>query len=174
VRKAVAAQPVTSFPSGELANQLRMVASMIRAELPTRVYYVAMGGFDTHANQAGQHERLLREFAQAMHAFYRELEAAGHSQRVLSLAFSEFGRRVQQNASGGTDHGAAGPMFLFGPQIRPGLLGNHPSLDRLDQGDLIHQVDFRSVYAAVLEQWMRVDSVAALGARFKPAQILQV
>lgn len=174
VRKAVAARPATSFPPGELANQLRMVASMIRAELPTRVYYVAMGGFDTHANQAGQHERLLREFAQAMHAFYRELEASGHSQRVLSLAFSEFGRRVQQNASGGTDHGTAGPMFLFGPRIRPGLLGNHPSLDRLDQGDLIHQVDFRSIYAAVLEQWMQVDSAAALGARYKPAQILRV
>jgi uncharacterized protein (DUF1501 family) len=174
VRKAVGQRPITSFPGNALARQLKMVAAMVRAELPTRVYYVALGGFDTHANQAGQHERLLREFATAMSAFYRELKATGHQQRVLTVAFSEFGRRVRQNASGGTDHGTAGPMFLFGPQVSPGLIGEHPSLTDLDDGDLIHRVDFRSVYASVLDNWMKIDSAAALGRRFDHAKVLSV
>ena len=95
----------TRFPSGGLANQLRMVAAMIRAGLPTRVYYVGLGGFDTHANQPGRHQNILREFANSIAAFYRELRGLGQSSRVLTLAFSEFGRRVAENASRGTDHG---------------------------------------------------------------------
>ncbi len=173
VRKAVNQQSNTSFPGNGLARQLKMVANMIRAELPTRVYYVALGGFDTHANQAGQHARLLEEFATAMSAFYRELKATGHQERVLTVAFSEFGRRVQQNASGGTDHGTAGPMFLFGPQVSPGLIGEHPSLTDLDDGDLIHRIDFRSVYASVLDNWMKIDSAAALGKPFDHANVLR-
>jgi len=174
VRKAVDQRSNTPFPRNPLARQLQMVAAMIRAELPTRVYYVAMGGFDTHANQGGQHAGLLDEFARSMSAFYHELKATGHRQRVVTLAFSEFGRRVRQNASGGTDHGTAGPMFLFGEQVRPGLLGEHPSLTRLDDGDLAYTVDFRSVYASVLDQWMKIDSAAALGRRFKHANVLRV
>ncbi len=174
VRKAVGESSLTSFPGNSLARQLKMVAAMVRAELPTRVYYVAMGGFDTHANQTGQHARLLDEFATAMDAFYKELKATGHQQRVLTVAFSEFGRRVKQNASGGTDHGTAGPMFLFGPQVKSGLVGKHPSLSKLDDGDLIHHTDFRSVYASVLDQWMKIDSTAALGKPYKPANVLRV
>ncbi|MEZ6190276.1 MAG: DUF1501 domain-containing protein [Phycisphaerales bacterium] len=172
VRKAVGHKSETSFPSNGSARQLKMVAAMIRAELPTRVYYVAMGGFDTHANQVGQHERLLGEFAQAMSAFYDELKATGHRQRVVSIAFSEFGRRVKQNASGGTDHGTAGPMFVFGEQVNPGLIGKHPSLTDLDDGDLKHKIDFRSVYANVLDNWMKIDSTAVLGDRFDHAKAL--
>lgn len=174
VRKAVGESSLTSFPGNSLARQLKMIAAMVRAELPTRVYYVAMGGFDTHANQAGQHARLLDEFATAMDAFYKELKATGHQQRVLTVAFSEFGRRVKQNASGGTDHGTAGPMFLFGPQVKSGLVGKHPSLSKLDDGDLVHHTDFRSVYASVLDQWMKIDSTAALGKPYKPADVLRV
>jgi uncharacterized protein (DUF1501 family) len=174
VRNAVHQNPVTSFPGNSLARQLKMIAAMVRAELPTRVYYVAMGGFDTHANQAGQHARLLNEFASAMSAFYKELKATGHQQRVLTVAFSEFGRRVKQNASGGTDHGTAGPMFLFGPQVNPGLIGQHPSLSKLDDGDLIHHTDFRSVYASVLDNWMKIDSAATLGKSFRHANVLRV
>lgn len=174
VRRAVDQRPATSFPGNSLSRQLQMIAAMIRADLPTRVYYVAMGGFDTHANQAGQHARLLDEFATAMSAFYRELEATGHQQCVLTAAFSEFGRRVQQNASGGTDHGTAGPMFLFGPQVNPGLIGEHPSLTDLDDGDLRHHTDFRSVYASILDNWMKIDSTAALGKPFKHANVLRV
>lgn len=172
IRRAVAQGPTTSFPGGRLANQLQMVAAMIRANLPTRVYYVGLGGFDTHANQPGRHQGILRQFAESVRDFYRELKAIGQDGRVLTLAFSEFGRRVAQNASGGTDHGAAGPMFLFGDMIRPGLLGKHPSLSRLNRGDLIHTVDFRSIYTSVLEQWLKTDSHKVLGKRFRPAEVL--
>ncbi len=174
IRHAVNQNAETAFPRTGLAQQLRMVASMIRAELPTRVYYVAMGGFDTHANQAGQHTRLLNEFSQAVSAFYAELKATGQRNRVVTVAFSEFGRRVKQNASGGTDHGTAGPMFLFGEQVRPGLIGEHPSLTDLDNGDLIHHTDFRSVYASVLDNWMKIDSTASLGKLYDHAGVLRV
>lgn len=169
VRKAVAQKAQTEFPRNGLARQLAMVAAMIRAELPTRVYYVAMGGFDTHANQPSQHQRLLGEFASSMRAFYRELEATGHRSRVVTMAFSEFGRRVRQNASGGTDHGAAGPLFLFGDHVKPGLVGKHPSLDpsKLEDGDLRFAVDFRGVYAELLDRWMKLDSRAVLAGGFK-------
>jgi len=179
IRAAVSRGTTTSFPGGRLSDQLRMVASMIRADLPTRVYYVTLGSFDTHSNQAFQQGRLLREFAAAVRAFYKELDALGQRQRVLTMAFSEFGRRVAQNASNGTDHGTAGPMFLFGDMIRTsrtGLLGDQPSLadDKLDQGDLVYNADFRGIYAAILEEWMRVDSKKVLGANFKRANILAV
>ena len=172
IRAAVAKGTVTDFRGGKLANQLRSVSAMIRAELPTRVYYVGLGGFDTHAGQNGRHQNLLREFATAMQSFYKELKAMGQDQRVLSVAFSEFGRRVAQNASQGTDHGPAGPMYLFGPMVKPGLLGQHPSLTELDRGDLIFNVDFRSVFATILEQWLKADSTKVLGRRFKLAKVL--
>ncbi len=172
IRRAVARGTETKFPGGGLANQLRLVAAMIRAELPTRVYYVGMGGFDTHAGQTWRHANLLTQFATAMQAFQNELKATGHDGRVMTMAFSEFGRRVAENASQGTDHGAAGPMFLFGPMVRPGLLGEHPSLTKLDKGDLIHTVDFRSVYAGVLEQWMKADSKKVLGKVYRPAVVV--
>jgi uncharacterized protein (DUF1501 family) len=175
IRQAVARGSLTQFPGGNtLANDLRMVAQMIRAELPTRVYYVALGGFDTHANQTFQHGRLLQQFSSAVRAFYNELDAIGQRQRVLTMAFSEFGRRVAQNASNGTDHGCAGPMFLVGDMVKPGLLGTHPSLANLDNGDLIYNTDFRTVYAAVLDQWMKIDSTVALGKTFNPAPVLNV
>ena len=173
VRQAVAQKAQTRFPQNALANQLEMVAAMIRAELPTRVYYVAMGGFDTHANQRGRHEQLLRQFSQSMRAFYRELSATGHDQRVVTMAFSEFGRRVAQNGSGGTDHGTAGPLFLFGRAPKPGLHGTHPSLDQLDAGDLIYTTDFRSVYRDLLTGWMKIDPRAALGQPYPSAGVLQ-
>ena len=173
VRAAVAKGNLTTFPRNELAQQLQMVASMIRAELPTRVYYVALGGFDTHAGQLNRHGNLMRTFASAMDAFYKELKAMGQADRVLSIAFSEFGRRVSQNASQGTDHGCAGPMFTFGPMVKPGILGDQPSLTKLDSGDLVYHTDFRSVYAAVLDQWMKADSKTVLQGAFKHAEILR-
>ena len=173
IRAAVANKPVTSFPNGSLANQLRMVAAMIRAELPTRVYYVAQGGYDTHAGQPNRHANLLAELGNALAAFQTEMRAIGAAERVLTMTFSEFGRRVRQNASAGTDHGAAGPMFLVGPTVRPGVLSDHPSLTRLDNGDLAHTVDFRSVYATVIDQWLGADSTAVLGRRFAAARVLK-
>ncbi|MEO1237142.1 MAG: DUF1501 domain-containing protein, partial [Planctomycetota bacterium] len=165
VRKATQGDLKADWPNNGLANQLKMIAKMIRADLPTRVYYVAMGGFDTHANQANNHQRLMQQFARSMAAFYRELDASGDRSRVVSLAFSEFGRRVAQNASAGTDHGAAGPSFVFGEHINPGLLGTYPSLEpeHLDRGDIAHTVDFRSLYTDLLQGWMKLDAKQALG-----------
>jgi uncharacterized protein (DUF1501 family) len=175
IRKAVAAGSLTTFPNGQLANQLKMVAAMIRSGLPTRVYYVGLGGFDTHAGQPGRQPQLLRQLGQAMQAFHKELKALGQEGRVLTMAFSEFGRRVSQNASNGTDHGTAGPVFLMGDMVQQGLIGSHPSLEKshLDQGDLVFNTDFRCVYAAILEQWLKADSTKVLGRKFAPASVLK-
>jgi len=176
LRRAVELRPLTEFPRSDLARQLSMVAGMIRAGMPTRVYYVTMGGFDTHAGQGGArgtHANLLAQFGDALRAFYGELRAQRADGRVLTMCFSEFGRRVRQNASGGTDHGAAAPMFLAGPMVQPGVLNDHPSLTDLDDGgDLKHTVDFRNVYAGVLEGWLKADSREVLGARFREARVV--
>jgi uncharacterized protein (DUF1501 family) len=134
--------------------------------MSARIYYVSLGGFDTHANQAGAHERQLAVFDEAVGAFCRDIKSQGNFDRVLLLTFSEFGRRVAQNASGGTDHGAAAPLFLFGGGLRGGLLGKHPSLSKLHRGDLVHHTDFRQVYATILERWMRAAPEAVLGRNF--------
>lgn len=175
IREAVAARPLVGYPRSELARQLSMVANMIRAGMKTRVYYVTHGGFDTHAGQGGtngRHANLLRQFAEAVAAFQQDLRAQGNDGRVLTMSFSEFGRRVAQNASRGTDHGTAAPMMLFGPMVNAGVLNPHPSLTDLDQGDLKFTVDFRSVYAAILDTWLGADSRAILDGRYKPAPVL--
>lgn len=176
IRKAVAQRPLAQYPNSDLARQLQMVASMIRAGLKTRVYYVTLGGFDTHAGQGGENGRqaqLLTQVGSSIKAFYDDLKKQGNDSRVLTVSFSEFGRRVQQNASGGTDHGAAAPMFVIGPMVRPGVVGNHPSLTDLDAGDLKYQIDFRSVYAGVLEGWMKADSKKVLEASYRPVDIIK-
>lgn len=176
IRRAVEQQPLAPYPNSGLARQLAMVASMIRAGLQTRVYYVSLGGFDTHAGQGaaqGQHANLLRQLGDAVAAFYADLQAGGNDGRVLTMSFSEFGRRVAQNGSGGTDHGAAAPMFLFGPMVRAGVAGRHPSLDNLDEGDLKFHTDFRQVYATVLGEWLRADATEVLGKRYKPVDIVR-
>jgi len=176
MRDAVGERPLVTYPRTDLARQLAMVGSMIRAGMSTRVYYVSMGGFDTHAGQGGgngRHANLLRQFGDAMLAFAKDLKAQGNDTRVLTMCFSEFGRRVEQNASNGTDHGTAAPMFLMGPMVKPGLLGRHPSLTDLDQGDLKFSTDFRSVYATVLAKWLKADDRAVLGRHFKHANVLR-
>ena len=156
----------TDYPATDLGRRLQLVARLIGGGMSSRVYYVSLGGFDTHANQAGAHERQLTVFDQAVGAFCRDMKAQGNFDRVMLLTFSEFGRRVAQNASGGTDHGAAAPLFLFGGALKGGLLGKHPSLTKLDRGDLVHHTDFRSVYATLLEQWLKTPSAPVLGRDF--------
>ncbi|MBL0922382.1 MAG: DUF1501 domain-containing protein [Phycisphaerales bacterium] len=176
IRRAVSATPLVNYPRTGLARQLSMIAAMIRAGLPTRVYYASMSGFDTHAGQGGaqgRHAQLLAEFGDAVKAFYDDLRAQGAHERVLTMSFSEFGRRVGQNASAGTDHGAAAPMFLVGPMVRPGVANPHPSMTELDDGDLKHTVDFRAVYAAALADWMKADARAVLGANARPMRLIQ-
>lgn len=173
IRAAVRRDPLVNYPgNNNLAQQLRMVAAMVRDGLSTRVYYVTLGGFDTHANQLNSHGNKMRLFGDALRTFYKDLKAQGNDSRVLTMVFSEFGRRVKENASGGTDHGTAAPMFLAGPMVRPGVLGQHPSLTSLDSGDLKFTVDFRSIYTAVLEDWMQTPSKDVLGASFPKAKVL--
>ena len=173
VRKAVAQQPLVAYPGGNLSDQLKMIAAMIRSEMPTRVYYASIGGFDTHANQATQHARLLRQVGDSLKAFYGDVKAQGNNGRVLTMVFSEFGRRVPQNASGGTDHGTAAPMYFVGDMVAPGVHGTHPSLKNLDNGDLKFTLDFRSCYTGVLNDWMGADGKAVLGRQWKSAPIIK-
>jgi uncharacterized protein (DUF1501 family) len=141
--------------------------------LPTRVYYVSFGGFDTHNAQPNRYANLMRELDPAVGAFHADLKAQGHGGRALVLSFSEFGRRVDENASGGTDHGVAGPMLLLGEGVKGGLHGKQPSLADLDgNGDLKMQVDFRSVYATVLDGWMSVAPEKVLGQAFPKLPVL--
>lgn len=175
VRRAVETESLVPYPGSNLGRQLSMVGSMIRAGMKTRVYYTSMGSFDTHANQGGaqgQHANLLGQMSDAVNAFYKDLEAQGNGGRVMTLCFSEFGRRVGQNASGGTDHGTAAPVFLFGPMVRPGLHARYPSLTDLDQGDLKYTCDFRQVYAEVLDGWLSAESAEILGGRYSAMNVL--
>jgi len=161
-----------TYPQGQLAASLNIVARMIGGGLPTRVYYASQGGFDTHAGQINAHQRLMTEFNDAVTAFVSDLKQQGNFERVLLMTFSEFGRRVQENANGGTDHGAAAPMFVLGGAIKPGLFGKYPSLTDLDHGDLKFNTDFRSVYGTVLDRWLKAPSQTVLGRKFSSLSIV--
>lgn len=163
-----------SYPMSPLANSLKLIARLIGGGLPTRVFYASQGGYDTHTNQTGTHERLLKDLGDSLKAFVADLKAQGNFERVLIMTFSEFGRRVTENANGGTDHGAAAPMFVIGEKIKAGFLGKYPSLapDDLLNGDLKFTVDFRSVYAGVLEGWLKTASAPVLGKKFEPVELV--
>ncbi|MBX6772615.1 MAG: DUF1501 domain-containing protein [Chloroflexi bacterium] len=161
-----------SYPAGGLGEGLRLLAALISGDLGLRVGYVVLGGFDTHAAQAKHHADLLRTLADAVSAFFTDLRAHGKAENVLLMTWSEFGRRAAENASGGTDHGTAAPLFLIGPAVKKGIHGDPPDLARLDNGNLRFQTDFRSVYATVLERWLEADSTAILGQRFAPIPLL--
>ncbi|TVQ59192.1 MAG: DUF1501 domain-containing protein, partial [Phycisphaerales bacterium] len=176
IRRAVRAQPLVEYPRSGLARQLAMVSAMIRAEMKTRVYYVTLGGFDTHAGQGGamgRHANLLEQLATSIKAFYADLKAHGADGRVLTMTFSEFGRRVGQNASNGTDHGAAAPLFLVGPMVRPGVRNAHPSMTNLEDGDVRHSVDFRAVYTGVLRDWMKTDPTPIIRSPQRPPSLFK-
>jgi uncharacterized protein (DUF1501 family) len=158
------------YPGSQLGNSLKLVAKLIGGGLPTRIYYVSQGGYDTHTNQLGTQQRLLGDLADSTKAFVDDMKAQGNMPRVLVMTFSEFGRRVSENANGGTDHGAAAPMFIVGNKVKAGLLGKYPSLAPQDlyQGDIKYNVDFRNVYASVLESWLKTKSAPILGRQFVP------
>ena len=131
-----------------------------------------LGGFDTHARQRPGHDGLLRTVGDAVGAFYKDLKAHGLSERVLVVTYSEFGRRVKENRSLGTDHGAAAPIIAVGGRVRGGVFGKHPSLTDLNDGDLKHHTDFRQVYASILDRWLNADPRTILGGDFKPVPFL--
>lgn len=166
-------KPKVDYPPFALCQSLRLVVQMIAAGLPPRVYYVTHGGFDTHAGQTQRHAYLLQELSQAVSLFHADLKAQGLLDRVLALTFSEFGRRVAENKNAGTDHGAASVMFALGGRVKPGLHGSPPDLERLDPlGDLVHKVDFRAVYGAVLNDWLKADADAILGQKFERVSLV--
>ena len=163
--------PGVEYPANGLAEKLRIVAQLVDAGLKTRIYYVTLDGFDTHANQPTVHANLLTELSSALTAFLSDIEQHGHGDRVAAIAFSEFGRRVAENASDGTDHGAAAPMLLAGKPVRGGLIGTHPRLDDLDDGDLKFHTDFRQVYATILDRWLAWPSDAAVGGKYESLKL---
>jgi uncharacterized protein (DUF1501 family) len=169
-------QPRQNFVPGEdsgLTNNLNLVARLIKQGLGTRVFYVGIDGFDTHANQADRQAGLLRQIAGAVGGFFQTLKDGGHDKRVVLLTFSEFGRRVKENGSRGTDHGAGSCLFVAGPTVKGGPAGDHPKLDDLDSGDLKHSIDFRRVYATLLDEWLKVDSRAVLNGQFAHLPLLK-
>ncbi|GAC1359906.1 MAG: DUF1501 domain-containing protein [Vulcanimicrobiaceae bacterium] len=147
-------QPAVSYPGDAFSRQLQLAAQIIGSRTGTRIIFVSIGSFDTHVNQRAQQDRLLKYMGDGLLAFYKDLRAHGHTQRVLTMTFSEFGRRVTQNAGNGTDHGTAMPLFVIGGTVKGGTYGEHPSLTDLDHGDLKFNIDFRNVYATVLDKWL--------------------
>src|SRR3954463_6637519 len=164
-------EPKVPYPATGLANRLKLCAQLIDAGMGARVFYVSIDGFDTHANQGGPqgaHANLLAEVSGAITAFYKDLAARGHKDRLLVMTFSEFGRRAKENGSRGTDHGSGAPMFLVGGKVKAGLIGAHPSPTQLEDGNLRHHPDFRQVYAALLDSWLGIPSRQVLGQEFRP------
>jgi len=158
-------RPTTAqYPATGLGQSLKTIASLIFSDISTKVYYVSLGSFDTHVGQEGQQKRLFTEMNDAIKVFVADLKANNRFQDSLLMTFSEFGRRVAQNASGGTDHGTANNMFFVGGGLQQkGLLNEMPALQNLQDGDLQHSVDFRNVYATVLNKWLKADDKAILG-----------
>jgi len=163
------------YPESALASRLELVARMIKSGLDTRVFYTSLDGFDTHANQLVIHAGLLGQIGTSLAAFEADMAEAGQADRVCVLVFSEFGRRLAENASLGTDHGAAAPLFVTGPLAKSGLIGAHPSMDPkdLNDGDVMFHTDFRRVYADILARHLSVDPAAILGNGFEPLGVMK-
>ena len=167
-------RPAVTYPTGPFAAGLKILAEAIVQDLGLRVGYVTLGGFDTHAGQQVTHDALMTTLANGLSAFYNDLLAHGKADNVVVMTWSEFGRRVEENGSLGTDHGTAAPMFVLGTPINKGIFGEPPSLSSLDpNGNLKYTIDFRSVYATVLDRWMGASSKDVLGADFGSQNFLQ-
>lgn len=161
-------QPLATYPNNALATALKTSAQLITSNLGTGVCYVTTGGFDTHSGQGGTQPGLLRAVSESVSAFYADLAARGMDSEVTTMMWTEFGRRVRENGSAGTDHGTATPLFLFGGAVKGGLYGETPSLRDLDEnGDLKFNTDFRSVYSTLLERWFKADPKDVLGASYR-------
>jgi uncharacterized protein (DUF1501 family) len=162
-----------TYPATALGGRLRVIARLLKAGLGTRVFYTGQEDYDTHYGQVATHPLLLNELGGALKAFLDDLAAAKLAERVAVLCFSEFGRTVKENREGGTDHGTAGPVFLAGPKVQAGVVGKTPSLLDLEEGELKMSVDFRRVYATVLDKWLGLPSKPALGADFEPLPLFR-
>lgn len=173
VRRAAARyQTPIEYPRNDaLATSLRDVAALVNSDIGSRVLSLELGGFDTHTDQRNRHDNLMRQLDGALGAFLADLGRSERGQAAIVLVFSEFGRRVAENGSRGTDHGVAAPLFVLGQRIKGGLHGKHPSFDKLDAGDLAHTTDFRSVYATLIERCFGIKHEDVLGAKFALAPL---
>ena len=164
--------PAVTYPDSKLAQDMLLLAEAVHFNKDLKVGHAAIGGFDTHANQIAEHDALLLEFSEAVAAFWNDIEAHGHADEVVIMTWSEFGRRPTNNASGGTDHGSAAPMFLLGNPVVGGMYGERPSLTDLERGNLKFTTDFRSVYATALEGWLGAPSDDILHGRFEQLPLI--
>jgi uncharacterized protein (DUF1501 family) len=165
-RSAKARPDAVTPPENDLAKRLALIARLIQSDFGARVYYAVHTGYDTHVYQRDTHERLLRELAESLRSFLDELKRTKLDDRVAVMTFSEFGRRADENASEGTDHGTAAPLFVAGAKVKAGLHGTAPNLAKLKGGDLVATIDFRQVYQAVLANWLQLPAQAPLGGEF--------
>jgi uncharacterized protein (DUF1501 family) len=173
IRRAAARyRSAVEYPADPFAAALRDVAALCNGGLGSRVFSVELGGFDTHTDQRNRHDALMRRLDAALDAFLDDLARSEAGRELVVLVFSEFGRRLKENGSRGTDHGVAAPMFVAGSAVKGGLYGKHPSLSELDEGDLRHTVDFRAVYAAIIEGWFGVRHEGVLGKRYEPLPLV--
>lgn len=158
------------YPATKLGQRMQSIGQLIKSDFGASVYYAIQSGYDTHAAQLPSHARLLTEFAGALKAFDTDMKRAGLGDKVVTLCFSEFGRRVQENGSLGTDHGTAGPMFLSGA-VQPGLVGSVPSMTDLEDDDLKRQFDFRQVYSTLISDWLGYSAKTVLGGEFEKLKL---
>lgn len=156
-----------NYPGGGLGNALRFVSQMICGGVNARVYNLSLGGFDTHVNQRGGQANQLRQLSDSVAAFHADLASHHVDKQVITLIYSEFGRRVGENGSHGTDHGAAAPVLVVGSAVNGGVYGEHPSFTNLDEGDLKYGIDYRQVYATIVDRWFGLDAHEILGKNFE-------
>ncbi len=164
----------TQFPQGPFGNAVRTAAQVVASDAGVAAVRITLNGFDTHQNQPGTHANLLRQLAEGLVALRAALQELGRWDSTLVVTYAEFGRRAQENGSNGTDHGTANAHFALGGRVKGGLYGEAPRLDRLEHGNLVHAVDFRSVYATVLERWWGVPATGPLGGRFAALDLVKV
>lgn len=155
------------YPENGFGRGMKFIAQLIVAGVDTHIYNISLGGFDTHSDQLQTHPELLEQFSDTLAAFQKDLTIHCVDQDVLLMAFSEFGRRLQENDEGGTDHGTAGPVLIMGGAVKGGLYGNHPKLNDLADGDLKYSTDFRTIYATIVDRWLKADSKKILGGSFE-------
>jgi len=161
-----------SYPATPIGRSLALAAQIVGSNIGTKVLYVSHGSFDTHVSQVATQNNLLGQLSDALSAFYTDLAAHGNDKRVLTMTFSEFGRRVSENAARGTDHGEASPLFLIGGGVKGGIYGKMPDLGNTNMGNVAFTTDFRSVYATVLERWLGRPSETVLGGSFSKLSVL--
>ena len=165
-------RPAAIYPTTLFAASLRNVAALISANLSTRIYFVSLSGFDTHANQLTTQANLLRVLSDGLAAFQKDLEAHKLDQQVLTMTFSEFGRRASENGNKGTDHGTAAPLFVMGSRLKAGVHGTSPSLDLPKNQDITFSTDFRQVYATMLDRWLDCPDISVLGKNYTPLDLI--